>query len=151
MRVYWRSAVNLESGFVGGPFECKGIIGGLFWVCWGSVVGLLEGTVPNMTLQVTSKSTKFSVKIKKIWKNSINVLTSFLMRAQPFFLLNMSKKMKKNLSNHCWYFFSLSRKFMLIPFLMVLAICREFWGQNWDLCIKIDVKVLWKIRINISM
>ena len=57
-------------------------------------------TVPNMALQVTSKSTRFSVKIENFWKNSINVLTSFLMRAQP-----MSKKCKKNLSNHCWVFF----------------------------------------------
>ena len=39
------------------------------------------GTVLNMTLQVTSKFIGFSVKIKNFQNNSINILTSCLMRA----------------------------------------------------------------------
>ena len=64
-------------------------------------------TGPNMTLQVTSEFTRFSDKIENFRKNSINVLTSFLMCARPFLLVVMNKTKPKKSSNHCWYFFSI--------------------------------------------
>ena len=48
------------------------------------------------------------------------------MRAQIFFLINMQKTCQIIAGN----FFSLSRKFKQIQFLMVLAICREFEARN---------------------
>ena len=97
-------------------------------------------TVPNMALQVTSKFIGFSVKIANFWKNSFNVLTSFLMPNWLFLPPNSASKKHKKLVKSLLLFFSLfppSYKFEIIHFLMELVICREFWGQIRNLCIKI--------------
>jgi hypothetical protein len=60
-----------------------------------------------LTLKVTSELIVFSVKITIFQKFSISVLTSFLMRAQPVFLLNMSKKTRQSIAGNLFFFASL--------------------------------------------
>ena len=78
------------------------------------VVGSNPCAVPIATLSIRY----FSVKITNFRKISSNVLTSFLMRARPFLLLNMTKwkthkKVVKTLLV-IFSFFPLSHKFTLI-------------------------------------
>ena len=79
------------------------------------------GTVLNMTLQVTSKFIGFSVKIAIFRKITINVLTGFLMHSRTaVFVTKYQKKNDKKTCQSIVFFFSISDKFKVIQFLLVI-------------------------------